>query len=55
LDLLYQKLGLVGYLNEDDKSDPVGGPNLNLATTSLLGHFAFQMHRKTMKFSNSKH
>jgi glucose-6-phosphate isomerase len=54
LDLLYQRLGLVGYLNEDDKSDPVGGPNLNLATTSLLGHYAFQMHNQKMRF-DSKH
>ncbi len=50
LELLYQRLDLVGNVNEDDETDPVGGPNLNLATTTLLGHYATQMHQNKKRF-----
>lgn len=52
LDLLYQRLDLVGNIDEEDGTDPVGGPNLNLATTTLLGHYATQMHQQHKRNNN---
>ena len=34
LDHLYQRLDLIGDIEEDDDTDPVGGPKLNIATTT---------------------
>ena len=55
LDLLYQRLDLVGNVDEEDEPDQVGGPNLNLATTFLLGHYATQMHQRKERFGYSEH
>ena len=46
LSLLYQRLDLLGNLEQDGDNDPVGGPNLNLATTTLLGHYATITHQQ---------
>lgn len=53
LDHLYQRLDLLGNVDEDDDTDPVGGPILNLATTTLLGHYATMIYQQKLR-SKSK-
>ena len=50
LDHLYQRLDLIGNVEEDDDTDPVGGPKLNIATTTLLGHYATIMRKQKKRF-----
>jgi len=54
LDLLYQRLDLVGTVEEQDETDAVGGPKLNLATTSLLGHYATRMYEQKLRMKDKK-
>jgi len=54
LDLLYQRLDLVGNVDEDGETDPVGGPKLNLATTTLLGHYASRMHEQKARYKTER-
>jgi glucose-6-phosphate isomerase len=44
LEQLYQRLDLIGHVDEDEEIK--GGPMLNLATRTLLGHYATTMHRR---------
>jgi hypothetical protein len=50
LDLTYQRLDLLGHLDDDDEADHGGGPKLSVAVKTLLGHYATSMHDKKREF-----
>jgi len=50
LDSVYQRLDLVGNLEDDDEADNVGGPKLSYAVKQLLGHYATSMNEKRKGF-----
>ena len=51
LDETYQRLDLVGHLDDDDDIDNSPGPKLSFAVKTLLGHYATSMHDKKREFS----
>lgn len=46
LESMYQRLDLVGNLEEEDEVCNRDGPKLNLAIKTLLGHYATNMHHQ---------
>jgi len=49
LDLLYQRLDVVGHLDDDDDDvdqDTGVGSKLNFAVKTILGHYATNMHQQ---------
>lgn len=51
LESAYQRLDLVGHLDDDDEGDNLGGgPKVSFAVKSLLGHYATSMHEKKQAF-----